>query len=596
MAETTAKMKRPLFIITLLISLVILLSSTTHKNVKPYYTADIAITASGNILLANKGTSELRMLNRQGTSIVSWALDAPATGVVTHGNKAYVTCSYAEGKLMAVDTEAHYDILFLTSTGMGACAPVVSHDGKKIYVCNRYKGTVSEVDASTGEVLREVKVLREPCAATLSADGKALYVNNFLPMQRADVEHVAAAVSVIDCESFQKTDDIRLCNGSNALRGITTSADGKYVFISHNLGRYQVPTSQLQQGWMNTNAISVIDAQRGAYIGAFPLDEPDRGAGGVWGIVCDGNHLVVSQSGTHDVSIIDYPKLIERLQGYENLAGLDHDLYFLRGIRQRVNISGNGPRNMALLGGELYLPTYFSDTLNIIDLEQQAIRTMAYNPGRVMSAVDRGEQAFNDAALCYQNWQSCNGCHPGEGRADGMNWDLMNDGIGNPKNCKSMLYAFQTPKCMISGIRDHAGLAVRAGYKFIQFCDVDEQIATDVDEYIRSLRPLPSPYLEDGQLSEKALEGKRVYEKQGCGACHSGEYYTDMRTHRIGENVEFEQGWDTPTLVEVWRTAPYLFDGRAATMFDVFYEHHHGIKGKISRRDAEALAEYVNSL
>ncbi len=36
--------------------------------------------------------------------------------------------------------------------------------------------------------------------------------------------------------------------------------------------------------------------------------------------------------------------------------------------------------------------------------------------------------------------------------------------------------------------------------------------------------------------------------------------------HRIGEDIEFEAGWDTPTLVECWRTATYLFDGRAATM------------------------------
>ena len=251
---------------------------------------------------------------------------------------------------------------------------------------------------------------------------------------------------------------------------------------------------------------------------------------------------------------------------------------------------------MTIKDGILYLPTYFSDTLNIVNLADNSIRTVAYNPHRIESAEDRGERAFNDAALCYQNWQSCNGCHPGEGRTDGMNWDLMNDGIGNPKNCKSMLYAFDTPKCMISGIRDHAGLAVRAGYKFIQFCDVEESVAQDVDAYIKALKPLPSPYLVNGELSEKALAGRKVYEKYGCTSCHSGIYYTDMQTHRIGADVEFEQGWDTPTLVEVWRTAPYLFDGRAATLEEVFYEHRHGIEGKISKKDAEALAEYVNSL
>ena len=583
-------------LIPLVFSLAILFSAAERTNIKPHYTADIAVSEQGSILLANKGTQELRMISSEGKLLKSWELAMPATGVATYGDRAYVTCSQSSGELHCVSLEGEMKTLFTTKVGMGACAPVVSADGKKVYICNRYKATVSEVDASSGELLREVKVLREPCAASLSKDGKTLYINNFLPSQRADVDYVAADVSVIDCETFTKIKDIKLCNGSNALRGNTLSEDGKYLFISHNLGRYQVPTSQLQQGWMNTNAVSVISTENNEYFGTFSLDEPDRGAGGVWDIVCNGDFMVVSQSGTHDVSIIDYKALVERLEAYEDKEVLDHDLYLLRDIRTRMAIEGNGPRNMALKDGVVYLPTYFSDNLNIINLKEQSLNHLAYNPDRVESAIDRGERAFNDAALCYQNWQSCNGCHPGEGRADAMNWDLMNDGIGNPKNCKSMLYAFQTPKCMISGIRDHAGLAVRAGYKFIQFCDVEEDVAKDVDEYLRSLKPLPSPYLVDGELSKKALEGKKVYEKYGCGSCHVGEYYTDMRTHRIGEDVEFEQGWDTPTLREVWRTAPYLFDGRAETMEDVFFEHRHGIQGKISRKDAEALAEYVNSL
>ena len=107
------------------------------------------------------------------------------------------------------------------------------------------KGTQSErlieeyglYHISTGEVLRDVAVLREPCAATITPDGKYLYVNNFLPAQRSDVDYVAADVSIIDCDTFQKVKDVKLSNGSNALRGIACSADGKYVFVSHNLGR-----------------------------------------------------------------------------------------------------------------------------------------------------------------------------------------------------------------------------------------------------------------------------------------------------------------------------------------------------------------------
>ena len=109
---------------------------------------------------------------------------------------------------------------------------------------------------------------------------------------------------------------------------------------------------------------------------------------------------------------------------------------------------------------------------------------------------------------------------------------------------------------------------------------------------------LLEPYA--GKLARTVLRGESSRKGadllDNCDECHSGPYYTDMKMHRIGEDIEFENGWDTPTLCEVWRTAPYLFDGRAATMEEVFTVHKHGIEKKISAKEAEELAEYVNSL
>lgn len=589
-------MKRFLLFIPLAATAVaIICTAMRSSGTRPMYTTDVAVADDGRIVFTNKGSRDVTVYDGAGKLLERVEFELPPTGVAIDGDWAYVTSSAGEGRLSKLSLK-DYSVAYTTTTAMGACAPVVSADGETVYVCNRYKGTLSAVSAADGTVKASIAMLREPCAAVLSPDGRYLYVANFLPAQRADVDYVAAAVSVVECDKFRKVNDIVLSNGSNALRGIACSPDGKYVFVSHNLGRYQIPTSQLQQGWMNTNAVSVIDASAQSLVGSVVMDEPDRGAGGIWDVACDGRYLVTSQSGTHDVSVVDYAAMVRKLESYAKPQELDYDMYFIQDVRRRRALSGNGPRAICLKDNKVYVPTYFSDTLNVVDLEQDRISVVAYNPNRMESAVDIGERAFNDAALCYQNWQSCNGCHPNEGRVDGMNWDLMNDGIGNPKNCKSMLLSHRTPKCMISGIRDSAGLAVRAGYKFIQFCDVPEDIALCVDEYLMALEPLPSPYLVDGKLSAKAEEGKKLYEKFGCANCHSGPYYTDMKMHRIGEDIEFEQGWDTPTLVEVWRTAPYLFDGRAATMVDVFYEHKHGIDGKISRKEAEALAEYVNSL
>jgi cytochrome c peroxidase len=56
---------------------------------------------------------------------------------------------------------------------------------------------------------------------------------------------------------------------------------------------------------------------------------------------------------------------------------------------------------------------------------------------------------------------------------------------------------------------------------------------------------------------------------------------------------------DTPTLVEVWRTAPYLHDGRAATMADVLTrcnpDDRHGATTSLSPDEIGQLAEYVLS-
>ena len=570
--------------------------SDAQESKEPWFITDVAVGDAGQVILSCRGDKSLKITDPQGRQVVKTIpLQQTPTGVIAKEGKAYVSCFDTRGEIVTVDLKEG-KIVNTVPVGAGAEAPAWSKEEDKIFVCNRFAGTVSEVDVKNGKVTREVKVLREPSKVVVSPDGKYLFVANALPAQRADVDYVACCVSVIDLASFQKVKDIRLELGSNALRGATLSPDGKYLFVSHNLGRFTVPTSQLQQGWMNTNAMSVVDVASLEFKGAVLLDEPERGAAGVWGVECTPGYLIVSHSGTHEISVIDYPELIKKFEAYPDKMALNYDLHFLYGIRERIALKGNGPRNFIVRDQEVIVPMFFSDDLNRYDLNTKQLSEVALNPGRQETMAQKGERIFNDAAFCFQNWQSCNGCHPGDARTDGMNWDLMNDGVGNSKNCKSLLLSLETPPCMISGIRANAHVANRAGFKYIQFMELKEEDAACVDAYVASLKPVPSPYLVDGELSEKAKKGRKVFERLKCDACHSGPYYTDMKMHRIGEDIEFEQGWDTPTLIEVWRTAPYLFDGRAATMEEVFGVYKHGVDKKLSKTDLDALVEYVNSL
>lgn len=51
--------------------------------------------------------------------------------------------------------------------------------------------------------------------------------------------------------------------------------------------------------------------------------------------------------------------------------------------------------------------------------------------------------------------------------------------------------------------------------------ELKEEDAACVDAYVASLKPVPSPYLVDGELSEKAKKGRKVFERLKCDACHS---------------------------------------------------------------------------
>jgi cytochrome c peroxidase len=291
----------------------------------------------------------------------------------------------------------------------------------------------------------------------------------------------------------------------------------------------------------------------------------------------------------------------EKVGVSQGLADIPNDLSFLVGIRRRVALSGNGPRGLCLANGQAVAGLYYSDELAVVPLGEGTAKTIALGSRMALSAERTGERYFNDAGFCFQNWQSCASCHP-DGRADGLNWDLLNDGIGNPKNTKNMLLCFQTPPSMSMGIRNNAAAGVRAGLKFIQFAVRPEADALAIDEYLKKMRPVPSPYLVKGKLSAAAKRGKRVFEQAGCLSCHSGPLHTDLQSYDMGmgEGLDKNKPFDTPALTECWRTAPYFHDGRATTIKEAFLKFNpgdkHGRTSTLSPRELDDLVDYVLSL
>jgi len=512
--------------------------------------------------------------------------DPTATVVSSDGKTLYVTGGGANGAVFVVDA-ASGRIRRTIPAGHTTRAPTLSPDGKTLMVCNQFDNNVAFIDLATGQTTARVPVVREPVAADLTPDGKTLFVANLLPDGPANVDYVACKVSVIDTATKDVT-SIPLVNGAEGVQGLRVSPDGHYVFVTSIMARFLVPTTQLERGWVATDALSVIRVSDLSLQYTVLLDDVDRGFPNPWAIAFseDGDTLIVSAAGTHEISLIDLSAMMDKIAAQEReAAGSTHlyahnDLSFLSGLRKRIKLKGNGPRSIAVKGTTAYVAHYFSDSIDCVTLDdrQTAVTPIELNPGMTITQVRQGEIFFNDADLCFQNWLSCATCHP-DARTDAMNWDLLNDGMGNPKNVKSMLLAHQTPPTTWLGARPNAEVSVRSGFTHIEFAVRPEADAAAVDAYLRSLEAEPSPYLVEGKLSPSGARGQKIFEEQNCAACHPAPLFTDMATHELGTTTGPDIGRrvDTPSLVEAWRSAPYMHDGRAATMRDVLTTAGHGI-------------------
>jgi cytochrome c peroxidase len=138
-------------------------------------------------------------------------------------------------------------------------------------------------------------------------------------------------------------------------------------------------------------------------------------------------------------------------------------------------------------------------------------------------------------------------------------------------------------------------------------------LSADLDAvaaYANSHRYRLSPHAKGG-LSESAQRGKELFfsTQTQCAACHSGPFYTDSNLQQpqrhdvgTGDGADEKMGpaYDTPSLLGVYRTAPYLHHGRATTLRDVLTTSNpndrHGRTSQLSASQVEDLVEFLKAL
>ena len=107
---------------------------------------------------------------------------------------------------------------------------------------------------------------------------------------------------------------------------------------------------------MNTSAVSLIDVAGLKLINTVLLDNIDAGAANPWAVAwsADGKTIAITHAGTHELSVIDFPALLAKLDkitapdgtqkvdytaASRTAADVPNDLSFLVGLRQRIKLA-----------------------------------------------------------------------------------------------------------------------------------------------------------------------------------------------------------------------------------------------------------------
>jgi cytochrome c peroxidase len=289
------------------------------------------------------------------------------------------------------------------------------------------------------------------------------------------------------------------------------------------------------------------------------------------------------------------------------ILAYNNDALYNSGLIDRWPLEGTGPRGLARSpdGKELAVAFYFSGTIQLVDPMTQSVKqsiALGHQPEPDM--VRQGEMIFYDATYSWQFWLSCATCHPDGGRADGLNWDMLNDGKGNPKNTKSLLWAHRTPPMSWRGVRESYHASVEKGFDFL-FQQPEPEDVVAVKAYLEAQQPLVSPHRnEDDSLSTAAQRGEALFhsKKTRCATCHPPPLYADLKQHNVGTRREKDKDarFDTPALVEVFRTHPYLHSGASADLREMLTEQNagdkHGKTSQLSDQELDDLIAFLLSL
>ncbi len=520
-------------------------------------------------------------------------------------------------------------------------------DGSAGYVVLEATGKLLKLNPTSGAVIATVDVGANPRHLAVTADSGKVLVSRFItpPLSgenTAVVQQtgggqvvvinaatmVAAQVPVV--LQYSDTQDTNNTGSGfpNYLAMAAISPDGLSAWVPSKQDNLKRGTLRNGANLNFENSVRAISSKIDLNTATFSenlaqrIDHDNASLASAATFDQSGNYLFVALETSREIAIIDA---------------------YGRTVLPRVQV-GRAPDGLAISadGQKLYVNNFMDRTVSVVDLnkllsggDQNAPVTATLQSGsaateKLAANVLKGKQLFYDAKdprLSADAYLSCATCH-NDGGHDGRVWDFTGFGEGlrttidlrgrggldqgflhwtanfdEVQDFEGQIRNFAGGTGLMSAVDFAATQAPLGAPKAGKSVDLDAMAA-----YVSSLKTFAtSPFRNpDDTLTAAASAGKVLFGTGGCAQCHGGAQFTDSSNgllHDVGTlkassgkrlNATLT-GLDTPTLRDVWNTAPYLHDGSAATLFAAIKAH---TKNTVVLSDADAtqVATYLQQI
>ena len=538
------------------------------------------------------------------------------------GQSAYVSNQWADN-IYRIDLEDSR-ITDTLAGGSGPAGMVVGKEGIYLYVVNSYSSDISIFDLENQREKRRLKAGNNPVSAAMAPDGSEVYVSS---RRSIPVPHMTSPITemTITGTKYQRVSDRKMWKDAYIMENVAVTPSGDLAISTLIRPKNLIPAIQIERGWMMTHGIGIIERKENGRMIQLLTDQPNAYFPDPYGIVIspDGGRVYISHSGNNTISVLDLDEIRillsestdEELETYANHLGISS-----RYVIGRIPTGAN-PKGLAISpdGQTLYVAERLEDNIAVINTSTLMVEGSIDMEGPRRRTVARfGRQVFHNAGHTFQNQYACYTCHP-DVHEDGLVYNMAGTDMGrNLANVQTLRDIGDIPPYKWNGknqtiykqdgMRFSTILTRTEAFSYKELDALVAYIITDVKN------PPNLRFNPHGELTAKQVRGKEIfyrdYDNYGneipasnrCYTCHPPPNFTNLEMTDVGTLADTDDPmlFDVPQLNNVYESAPYLHDGKAPTLEEIWtkYNDHdeHGVANDMTKDQLNDLVEYLKSI